>query len=398
MESQERTSIHPKDFYVSEEFGFILQDPLKKLPEYYKPWMTIAQNLCPLIETRQLRDEVKQMPELSIQHLAGHRAQRLARLILSHIVMGYVWQDGDQGAVKVLPRTLAVPYHQLSQVLGMPPILVHADLVLANWRQKDPEGSHSVPLPGRNMTTIVSLPGGDSLQGFVLVTLLVELAAVPGVKAVSQVVSALLCEDEQTLLQALGDLVQSINKMNEALKLMNDYVDADVFYNTIRVFLSGWRDNPSMPEGLIYEGVTEEPLMLSGGSAAQSSVFHVFDELLGIQHRPQSADFLLRMRQYMPPAHRCFVEWVGKAPSLPRYILQSRNPELLAAFNQCVTALADLRSFHIRIVSKYVCSAGARARIERQEGRNPQERGTGGSQVMSFLKSVRGTSLEGLLK
>lgn len=43
-----------------------------------------------------------------------------------------------------------------------------------------------------------------------------------------------------------------------------------------------------MPEGLIYEGVSEKPLHLSGGSAAQSTTYHAFDELLGIQHRPDS--------------------------------------------------------------------------------------------------------------
>lgn len=36
--------------------------------------------------------------------------------------------------------------------------------------------------PCRNLDTIISLPGGESLRGFILVTLLVEKAAVPGIK------------------------------------------------------------------------------------------------------------------------------------------------------------------------------------------------------------------------
>lgn len=34
----------------------------------------------------------------------------------------------------------------------------------------------------RNLDTIITLPGGESLRGFILVTLLVEKAAVPGIK------------------------------------------------------------------------------------------------------------------------------------------------------------------------------------------------------------------------
>ncbi|XP_075457854.1 indoleamine 2,3-dioxygenase 2 isoform X2 [Ascaphus truei] len=393
MGSQGLSPINLRDFHVSEEYGFILQDPLEELPEYYKPWMSIAENLLLLIEAKQLRDEVTQMPELSVQHLTGYREQRLARLILSHITMGYVWQEGEQEVVKVLPRSLAVPYHQLSQALGLPLIMVHADLVLANWKRKDPLG---------NLSPIVCLPGGDSLRGFVLVTFLVEVAAVPGVKAVAESVSAVMREDEETLLRALGDLAESINQMSAALQLMFDYVDSAVFYNTIRPFLAGWRDNPAMPEGLIYEGASVEPLSFSGGSAAQSSVFHALDELLGIRHRPESADFLVRMRQYMPPPHRSFVEWVQGAPLLSEYVLRSGGPALLSAFNMCVSALTQLRSLHIRIVSKFVSVAGARARMAlaatRADGEDiQQERGTGGSQVMSFLKSVRDTCKEGLL-
>ncbi|KAM3924247.1 indoleamine 2,3-dioxygenase 2-like [Leptodactylus fuscus] len=386
-----------EDCYVSEDYGFILPDPLVKLPDFYNPWMDIAENLPELIETKSLRDVVSKLPELGIQHLKGHRQLRLARVVLSHIIMGYMWQNGETAGPKVLPRYLAVPYNQVSQILGLPLIIVHADLVLANWKRKDPTG----PLTIENLSTIVSFPGGDSLQGFVLVTLLVEVAAIPAVKAIIQTVKAIQEDDRQTLLPTLQDMEQSINKMSAALQLMHDYVDSDVYYNTIRTFLAGWKNNPNMPEGLLYEGVSDEPLFFSGGSAAQSSVYHAFDELLGVQHRPESADFLLKMRSYMPPAHNKFINWVKEAPSLSEYVVKSEDPALLTTFNQCISALTELRSLHIRIVSKYVNAAGARARMKKNQenlGQEQQERGTGGSQVMTFLKSVRDTSKEGMLR
>ena len=55
------------------------------------------------------------------------------------------------------------------------------------------------------------------------------------------------------------------------------------------VFPLSWKDNPAMPDGLIYEGVSDEPMAYSGGSAAQSTILHAFDELLGIRHSEESS-------------------------------------------------------------------------------------------------------------
>lgn len=49
-----------------------------------------------------------------------------------------------------------------------------------------------------------------------------------------------------------------------------------------------WKDNPCMPNGLVYEGVQAEPMEYSGGSAAQSCLLHCFDALLGVKHEEKS--------------------------------------------------------------------------------------------------------------
>ncbi|XP_015504188.1 indoleamine 2,3-dioxygenase 2 isoform X2 [Parus major] len=416
-------------FQVSEEFGFLLPDPLTELPAPYGPWMDIARELPQLIASHQLRSRVRQgspsttgalalagsapcsqgfpwqMPQLSCQHLRGREELHLAHLVLSFITMGYVWQEGEEGTVQVLPRNLAVPYWEVSQALGLPPILSHADFVLANWRRKDPNG----PLEIENLDTIITLPGGESLQGFILVTLLVEKAAVPGIRAISQALGAVLQCDEDTLHRALEELAGAITAMREALRQMHDHVDPEVFYSEIRIFLSGWKDNPAMPHGLIYEGVSPQPLAYSGGSAAQSSVLHAFDELLGICHRHDSAAFLHRMRDYMPPPHRAFVEEIRGAVSLKQHVLSSGDARLRAAFNRCVSALTDFRSYHISIVTKYIATAAAKARARRAQpsasarpavGKPPsalEDKGTGGSHIFSFLKSIRDTTREGMI-
>ncbi|XP_061448395.1 indoleamine 2,3-dioxygenase 2 isoform X2 [Rhineura floridana] len=374
--TMEMNNEHPKEqlpftlrrFHISEDYGFLLPDPL--------------------------------MPLLSSQYLQGHKELYLAHVVLSYITMGYVWQEGEKGTIKVLPRNLAIPFGEISRVLGLPPILVHADFVLVNWKKKNPYG----PLEFENLEPIICLPGGASLRGFILVTFLVEKAAAPGIKAVAQVVNSILQLDNRLLEKALQEVASSLRDMTRVLKKMHDCVDPAIFYGVIRLFLSGWRDNPALPEGLIYEGVCDKPLVYSGGSAAQSTTLHTFDELLGIQHCRESTAFLHQMREYMPPHHRAFIKEIQSVPPLRSHILSSRNEGLCSAYNMCVSALSDLRTYHIAMVAKYIIAAARNAKTKPSEPTSSisppsflEERGTGGSEVLSFLKSVRDTTKEAML-
>ncbi|KAF6084123.1 indoleamine 2,3-dioxygenase 1 [Phyllostomus discolor] len=137
MKSLEEIS---KKYHVDEHVGFALPNPLEELPLRYDPWISIAKNIPDLIENGELRAEVEKLPMISIDGLSGHRQQRLARLVLGYITMAYVWYKGDEDVRKVLPSNIAIPYCELSEKLGLPPILLYADCVLANWKKIDPEG------------------------------------------------------------------------------------------------------------------------------------------------------------------------------------------------------------------------------------------------------------------
>ncbi|KTG31104.1 hypothetical protein cypCar_00035182 [Cyprinus carpio] len=294
----------------------------------------------------------------------------------------------------VLPRSLSVPFSEVSQRLGLPPILIHADTVLANWKKRDPDG---------NLDLLLTLPGGESVRGFFLVTLLVELAAVPGLKSILDVINGVQYNDVAMVTKALDVVGQAIDSMTKAFKLMHEYVDPSKFYGIMRIYLSGWKDNPLMPEGLVYEGVQEKPMEFSGGSAAQSSILHCFDELLGVQHEGSSGAFLRRMRDYMPPSHKQFIENISSRPSLHSFVLQQADEHLTHTFEQCVARLVDFRNYHIIIVTRYITIPASRAKQLRANKQGLaeeldairsaptalEERGTGGSGIMTFLKTVR---------
>ncbi|XP_032372919.1 indoleamine 2,3-dioxygenase 1 isoform X1 [Etheostoma spectabile] len=392
-------------YHVSEELGFILKDPLEELPPYYQPWMDIARRVPELVDSHELRFHVNEMPLLSCQFLQKHRELRLAHLALSVLTMGYAWQEGESNTVQMLPHNLAVPFWEVSQRLGLPPILTHADAVLANWKKKDPQG----PFDMENLELLFRLPGGDSVKGFFMVTLLVELAAVPALRNIPVVINGVRCGDAEAAASALDAVCQALQDMTDALKLMQVYVEPSVFYGIMRIYLSGWKDNPCMPKGLVYEGVRAEPMEFSGGSAAQSSLLHCFDELLGVEHQATSGAFLTRMRDYMPPAHRQLIQDISSQPPLKTFVQQQAGERLHQAFQRCVTKLLALRSYHINVVSRFISVPAARARQLRHQRRELEaemvsrapaaleERGTGGSGIMTFLKTVRDQTKDALL-
>ncbi|XP_038816512.1 indoleamine 2,3-dioxygenase 2-like [Salvelinus namaycush] len=384
-------------FFVSEEFGFILEQPATDLPDYYRVWMGLASNLTPLIQTHQLRDLVNEMPVLSSHHLKGHRELRLAHLALGFITMGYVWQEGQHLPAQTLPKSLALPYWLISKRLGLPPILTYADSVLVNWRLKDPTGDMEIG----NLETLFSFPGGESCKGFFLVSLLVERAASSGIQGAFSVMNAVVTCDIISIQKGLYKVGQSLRKMKEIFELMHRHVDPTAFHGTLRIFFSGWRDNPMLPGGLLYEGVVEEPMMLSGGSAAQSSSIQCFDALLGICHDDHAASFLKRMREYMLPSHRQLIETLSGCPPLRDFILSCSSPSLCINYDSCVSALVNLRSYHLSAVTRYITVPGHRARAMRCPlngvGSALDETGTGGSSPLPFLKSIRDATQRALI-
>uniref|UniRef100_A0A8C6US99 Indoleamine 2,3-dioxygenase 2-like n=1 Tax=Neogobius melanostomus TaxID=47308 RepID=A0A8C6US99_9GOBI len=347
-----------------------------KLPDYYEVWMDIACNLTHLIESQCMQCEYVKTHREILHHLHSHRELRLAHLALGVITMGYVWQEGQMAPAQVLPRNLAVPYCLLSQKLGLPPILVYADVVLANWKLKDPNG---------NIEVIFSLPGGETCSGFIIVSMLVEKAAGPGI---------MVCTST-----GLGEVTRALKSMKEAFELMHSHVDPTIFHATLRIFLSGWRDNPMLPNGLVYEDISDEPVLLSGGSAGQSSSIQCFDALLCVRHYDETAAFLARMREYMPAPHQRLIH--SLSGSLRDFIMPCSNPDLCRSYNSCITALLDLRNYHINTVAKYVLVPAHHARLSGCPlggvGMALDSRGAGGSNIMGFLKTVRNNTQKALI-
>lgn len=163
--------------------------------------------------------------------------------------------------------------------------------------------------------------------------------------------------------------------------------------------MSGWRSNVLLPDGLIYDGVSEEPRQLYGETGAQSSIVAALDAALGVEHEcGWLRDYLAQMRLHSPPAHRRFVERLeavnaaavavrgGSSKTVRGAARDARiGSQLRGAYNDVVAELEAFRGQHRAFAAAYI------AAFSKKEG---GEMGTGGSDFMPALSAYRKTTAQ----
>lgn len=86
--------------------GFLpANNPLIRLPNgYYQPWESIIAVLPTLIDSKQLRQRVNQLPVLATEHLLNESEWQRAYSMLAVMAQGYIWQGPEPSEVSLLER------------------------------------------------------------------------------------------------------------------------------------------------------------------------------------------------------------------------------------------------------------------------------------------------------
>jgi indoleamine 2,3-dioxygenase len=353
--------------------GFVpAADPLPRLGPRYAPWERLARRIPYLLMTGRLRPAVAALPVLPIDALSTDAERERAMLVLSFLGGAYVWAEPVPATR--LPAALAVPWWQVADAMGVPPVLRHSSIVLTNWRRVDRRG----PVDLGNLDTALTFLGGVDEKWFYLATLGVELAGAPVLPRLVGAQNAVAFGDTARLTDELLAIEPILRSTTRALLDVERWCDPYVFYHRIRRWLAGW------PEpGLVYEGVAATPHVFAGGSAAQSSLVQAFDAGLGITHQQEiTTTFLRGMRAYMPRPHRRFLADLEAGPSIADHVMAYRieRPQLGDAYTACVRALTDLRAQHLGLTGRYI------SRFERGTG---AAKGTGGTDFVRLLIQAR---------
>ena len=304
-------------------------------------------------------------------------------MILSYIGHAYVW--GAKPAATSIPAVLAVPWHRVATKLGRPPVLSYASYALHNWRRFD----SSRPPELGNIGLLQNFLGGADEEWFILIHVDIEHLAAPALRNLLPLQDAVANNDTAKARQCLAEIAGSLERMYGSLARMPEYCDPYIYYNRVRPYIHGWKKNPVLPHGLIYEGVTEyqgAPQQFRGETGAQSSIVPCMDAVLGVGHQPGPLmDHLLEMREYMPPAHRRFMEHIEQGPSVRALVIAHKDSdsELKALYNRCVTWIERFRGKHLEYAVSYIES-----QKQSSEG-NPTKVGTGGTPFVPYLTKHR---------
>ncbi len=380
-------SLSLADFDISPERGFLpAHDPLERLPD--EPILDqIRTDLPKLLTARQFRSFIHAHSTLVKSVAEDWRLDeyRCAMRILSFAGHGYVWEDPVHPADR-LPTQLAMPWLEVANQLGRPPVLSYASYALHNWRRLD----RTRPIQLDNIVLLQNFLGGIDEEWFVLVHIQIEAEAGPALAGLVHAHNAASEGEPEEVLRGLRALAMGQEAMRTTLLRMKERCDPYIYYNRVRPYIHGWKNNPSLPHGLIYDGISAhngQPQKFRGETGAQSSIVPSLDAGLGVPHaQDMLTQYLMEMREYMPPRHRAFIAALEERtddrgrPLLSGYVRdrRERHPELWEAFCACVNLLAQFREIHVGYADRYIHQ-------QHQQSSNPTAVGTGGTPFMTYL-------------
>ena len=370
------------DYGITEEFGYLpAHDPAQSLSAGNEEWDQFGKDLPKLLMGTNFRKRVQALPKFNIDKLNGEAEIQRAMLVLSYIGQAYQWSDNE--AATVMPQVLAKPWYEVGKLVGRPPILSYQSYASDNWRRFDQAG----PIECGNIGLLQCFLGGQDEEWFILIHIDIEKKAGKALKAIEEAQAAVMAQDAEKVEAALIKMRAALSAMYEVLGRMPERCDPYIYFHRVRPYIFGWRNNPSLPDGVVYEGVDEYKGVgqkFRGETGAQSAIIPAMDGVLGIEHeKDELREYLMEMRTYMPPKHVAFIQAVEAGPSVRNFVTTVKKSSLTQVFNDCIELVANFRAMHLEYAGTYI-----HAQAQATPG-NPSAVGTGGTPFMIYLRKHR---------
>ncbi|KAI0428015.1 Indoleamine 2,3-dioxygenase [Xylaria sp. FL1042] len=417
FESENILDLYP----LISENGFLpVKQPLERLPDtYYQQWEQIMDELPILLKTKAIRKRVDDLEILTTVGLNTEREWQRAYVILCFLAHGYIW--GGDVPSDVIPPAITVPFLQVSNQLGLPPVATYAALNLWNFTST---GSDFADLD--SLKALHTFTGTEDESWFYVLSIAVEARGASIIAQMLQATDAIKDKGYETVTHALNNMVICIRELTQLLDRMSEKCDPMVFYHQIRPFLAGTKNMGAagLPNGVFYDegdGIGHWK-QLRGGSNGQSSLIQFFDLILGIDHTSagnhpkrgsnptksasSELSFHEEVRLYMPGPHREFLASVSRLDKIKDFVYaapkSSAQRQLRQSYQDATEAFGDFRQAHMQMVTRYIIIPSRKPRPSSSSGMNLATAslrsnramtkgltGTGGTDLIPFLRTTR---------
>ena len=389
-----------EEFGISPERGFLpAEDPPKQFPRRFSPWSGYAamleQSAYELPQwiaaggvRREMKRYLSEYPAADMENMRALIAKTdertLAWLMRTFSCLGSpsVWGGNGEGVCAVIPAWLAVPLCVVAEKLGRPPILSYDSYGPQNWYRFNFAG----PIALGNLGVCQNLGGGTDENWFILVHVEIESEAGPIPLYALSVLKALVQGNHETAGVCLDGIQMCLHKVNAVMRRMPEGCDPHIYFDRVRPYIHGSKNNPALPNGVIYEGCFGNvPQKFYGETGAQSAIFPVLYALLGAQFtNDMYFQYLHEMREYMPSGHRQFIAFLEDAEqssfSLMTAVKEGKVPHGAERVRDILSLMIKFLETHYLYAASYIQSQAQRSVA------NPTHTGTGGTPYMKYLK------------
>ena len=363
-------------FSVDPKHGFLpIQEPLLRLPSPYEALQAIIDEMPIrkangeaglLAHENQFEEAVKQLPNLVAEVSAEENVIVLAALFRTYSFISSAYtlapahhrflSSGKYGkALAILPKNIAQAFVAVAEKLVVFPWLdYHYAYSLGNYSKID----ETAGFEWTNLAMAAKFSGMDDERGFIMLHVDINQYSPDLVKAVFGIAQEGIATDALT--KALTLIADSLNKMNARRKLMWE-ASRWKHYNDFRVFIMGIKGNDDIfPDGLLYEGVWDEPKAYRGQTGAQDNIIPTADIASGVIHYypdNQLTHYLMDLRQYRPKCIQAFfkelAQQMQKNPLVDR-LIKTQNYKGMQELMRVYEEIYAFRNGHWQFVQKYI--------------------------------------------
>ena len=370
--------------------GFISSEqPLRYLNDKNQDEQILEDLACSipkLLLTNKIRKQIDELPDSFFSHDLSKYSEEELRLLnvqFSFLAHAYVW--GDLVPSKILCKAIAKPWSNISNMLGRPPILSYASYCLDNWHKINQDEGVNLD----NVALNYNFLGGIDEDWFVTIHVCIEHAANKAIQSAFNIALKTETSDcnEKVLLDELTSIKEAMLEVNHIFRKMPEKCDPYIYYHRVRPYIFGWKNNPALPDGLVYESCFDEkPQLFRGETGAQSSIVPTLDALLNVVHeRDELREYLDEMKSYMPPSHRELIKFIEDTSKVKHQV--SSNKMLMELYDDCCQEISIFRSQHLRYAADYIHNQSTKSTLFGSGG--SKVRGTGGTPFMKYLKKHR---------